>query len=236
MRCAFPLFCHTISLPIHWSPNEASLQGEELLTLFQARLLFLHVDVLCIFSGDFHGLSGIRAQLSAWAAAGSTSTLSQRTRLRLVLIVQVDSESFEKEDFHYRSEILALLGFWSCFSCLKIFNIMGTTRQLLAPIKKVLDQELQHARTRRLEIRTQFSAIHLAAFFEGALRKFVGAPRRHFNFIMCTRRQIPINPEFKLHLRAFTLLCLDCRIPQAIVSSFVASAVLLDSYPPGMHR
>ena len=72
--------------------ERGSTSGRGVINTFQARLLFLHVDFLYIFSGDFNGLPGIRAQLSAWAVAGSASTLPQRTRPRLVVIVQFDTD------------------------------------------------------------------------------------------------------------------------------------------------
>ena len=222
--------CHeSVSLPIQWPPNTAPSRGADLATFVQVRLLFLFTDVICIFGEDYDGLPGTAAKLASWAAIGSSSTLPRRTRPRLVVAYRENVEAS-----HYRSELLAIRGFSECFSSLAVVKIEGTTR--LQPVKDTLDQEIQHARLARRETNTQFSAVHLAEFFGNALLNFSQVPHSKFDFVSSTRVYVPISHEFKHHLRAFMAQCIEHRVPQRVALSYVASALLMDSCPPGMHR
>ena len=228
--------CHGISnYPIQWPARSSSPQWTDLVKFVHVKLLFLFIDVLCIFSEDYDGLPGVAAQLASWASVGSASTLPRSTRPRVVVVTRVDEQIFGSLASLYRSELLAISRFSELFSSLEVVNTVGTTRLLLTAVKDTLDQELQGARSNRIETYTLFSAIHLATLFESALRKISQSPDNKFHFIQSSRHYTPVAQEFKHHLRAFMGLCVEHRVPRTAALSYVASTILLDSFPPDVH-
>lgn len=94
--------CH----PDQTFPLDISLTEHSLYDLVLARLLFLFVDVLCIFADDLGGLEGVRERLSTWARLGSASSLPHVVRPRVIVIVSDKTQSvthnlLEEDDFLY---------------------------------------------------------------------------------------------------------------------------------------
>jgi hypothetical protein len=150
-------------------------------------------------------------------------------------VTRVNKEVFGSLALLYRSELLAIPGFSESFSSLKVLNIVGTTRFLLTAVKDTLDQELQNTRLKQVKTYTLFSAIHLATLFKSAVRKFSQSPDKEFYFVQSSRHYTPVSQEFEHHLRAFMDLCIKHRVPRTAALSYVASTILLNSFPPDVH-
>ncbi|KAJ5178966.1 hypothetical protein N7492_002176 [Penicillium capsulatum] len=80
-----------------------------------------------------------------------------------------------------------------------------------------------------------FSATHLSELFRLAVENLCLSPLLQFDFIAATRQQNPLDGSFTSHLKEFLVLAGKSRAPYEAISSHIASAVLMDAYPPGMH-
>jgi hypothetical protein len=58
----------------------------------------------------------------------------------------------------------------------------------------------------------------------------------HFDFIKVTRTGYKIQENYTNHLRIFLELAKKFKTPYKIISSFLASSILVDAFPPRMHR
>lgn len=52
-----------------------------------ARLLFMFVDVICIFADDVGGLRSVKKMLSTWIRIGSASSLSRSVRPKVIIVL-----------------------------------------------------------------------------------------------------------------------------------------------------
>ena len=103
-------------------------------------------------------------------------------------------------------------------------------------LKETLVGELDKAYEARVEVSAIFSARHLAAFFDRASRDVLAGTEDAFDFVVASWKDNPVGLHFADHVCTFVQLCRHGSIPEGMVVSFIASAILMDSYPPGMHR
>ncbi|KAK4983938.1 hypothetical protein LTR66_008655, partial [Elasticomyces elasticus] len=96
--------------------------------------------------------------------------------------------------------------------------------------------EMDLARQVRIENRTLFSANHLQAFLDRAPKHVTSTASAPFSFIRASREQNPVGEEFATHVGRFLRLCIDGGAPEQFITSCTASAIIIDSFPPGMHR
>jgi len=218
-------------------PIQAHVPSERdnLITLIHAKLLHPFSDVLCVFCDENNGLSSVTARLAAWAAHTAPNS-ARRSLPRVIVAIRADKNIFEARMSVYISELIAIPRFSDAFCSLKIVNIQGTTKTLLGSLKIAIKNELEVAYLSRKQSCTLFSATHTAAFFDSALRIFTQDPVATFDFFRSSREFNPVAQDFKHHLRTFMRMCLDHHVPRAVGLSYVASTLLLDCFPPGMHR
>ncbi|KKZ60267.1 hypothetical protein EMCG_04994 [[Emmonsia] crescens] len=203
-----PHLCHRHeSVPVQWP--DSSLDPFHLIL---ARLLFLFCDVICIFADDVGGLEAVRSLLTTWATIGSASTLPNATRPRIIIITGKDNESITQalldEDF-FLLEILNKTLFPSTFADI---SISRHPLDELSPDARYLDlhadiaRELDLARVARKTHQVLFSATHMNAFYEDALRHVAADMFTPFNFIHSSRR---LNPQVFGKCALAEVLCQD---------------------------
>jgi hypothetical protein len=233
--------CHeTFTHPVTWLVDENGRpKQQDLADHVLARLLPLFIDVLCIFAQDCGGLDGVVEMLAAWTARGSASSLPGAVRPRLLVVASIPGDAFESEALRFRLRVLSDPEFLELFSSLNVVNLLGTgrtpTREHFSGLIQVLHNEAHLMRAERVNTHTLFSMIHIAAFFDAALRQFAASPLQTFDFIRCAREDYPVSPDFQHHIATFMSLCSGYSFPDDILWDFIASAIILDSFPPDMH-
>jgi hypothetical protein len=231
--------CHdTIDYPVVW-PSEwhRPIQPEDLVDHVHASLLSLFIDVICIFAADCGGIDGVIDKLTIWARIRSASALPGAICPRVVIVTSVPMQLFNSEALRIRLQLSSTPQFPGSFSSLNIVNMLQMSqRSHYSALEHVLDMEIQAARLERFHTQNLFSMVHTSAFFEKALCHFVRSPQEQFHFIRSSRNDNPVTGDFQDHLKLFLQLCVEQRFPPDITIAFIASAILLDSYPPDMHR
>jgi hypothetical protein len=215
--------------------NSRPSKQQNLIDLINARLFSMFIDVLCIFAEDYGGLANVAIKLNIWAGIGSASSLPKDVRPRVVIVTRIPGDTFEAETLHFRSQVLSSPEFHETFSSLAILNIVGKLRPSFSTLKEVLAQETEISRLARINSSTLFSSIHLASFFRKASKRFAKNPESAFNFIRASRDGNAVNQELQEHIDRFMRLCLKYKYSDTILFPFIASAILLDSFPPDMH-
>lgn len=197
----------------------------------RTRLLFPLSDVICLFADDLPDLPAI---VSAWTRFPSSLILPIRVRPRLVIVYQRLTPSTAKldrfrttPDFQQRFQSLTVAD-------LTIFAELSPLARY-GKLREILLREVDKARANRLQTHHLFSATHLAAYFPRALRQFARDPDRAFTAVSLFRESRPVSSDLSKHVTCFLRLCKQTNIPSSFTVVFVASAILMDAYPPGMH-
>jgi len=182
-----------------------------------ARLILPFTDVLCIFLDDFKSNDEAFDLLSRWASIACKYGNSWKprvifiTRRTLTHPWQRHIECFEDAQ------------------CLKI------TDNQHRPLHKSISHSISIVQKFREDANMLFSASHLKSFSEAAL-KHVATSMENFDFVSATRIYNPIGVNFGMHLRTFLDMCLENQASEQFYLRHIASAMVMDSCPPGMHR
>jgi hypothetical protein len=232
--------CHeTTTHHVSWPDNgNGSPTQQDLVYHVHARLLSLFTDVVCIFADDSGGIDKVAEQLAVWTAIGSASSLPSSVRPRLLVVTSISGIDFHSEALRFRLRVLSDSTFLTTFSSLNVVNVLGlgrARRENFSGLGQVLSEEIRTARVERVNTHTMFSMVHLTALFDMALKNFAASPRRTFDFIRYSREDNPVPPNFQRHLTSFTTLCAEQSLPDSILWDFIASAIVLDCFPPDMH-
>ncbi|KAJ6008531.1 hypothetical protein N7540_012507 [Penicillium herquei] len=209
--------------------------------LVLARLIFLFVDVVCIFADDVGGLDVVANMLLRWAEIGSGSSLSYVIRPRVIVVVNKQSRSITHDILDEKDFLFDL--YMRDSSLNDTFKAIGfshlpsdelSSGRFLS-LGANITRQLHDARFIRNQKRALFSATHLNELFGLGIENLCQSPLNQFDFIARTRNQTPLDGSFNSHLKEFLALAGKSRITYEGVSSHIASAILLDAYPPGMH-
>lgn len=224
--------CHETHCLRLTSHHNVSLGSNAITELVQARLLFLFTDIICLFADDLGGLLGVTQRLAKWCDLGSSST----GLLPRVLVVI--SESSDESGAQKLLQLNSTSGFQKCFPSLTITKIRRhqlSREAASARLKSALMSAVDEVRSRRIDCMAMFSAIHLSAFFRSALGRFAKNPMATFDFLRASRLAVGHLECLTVHVERFFTLCRQNGLPRTATEDFVASAILMDSYPPNMH-
>lgn len=234
--------CHEIfRRSLSWTNNSAQVLGTVAESVL-ARLLVPFTDVICIFSSDFGGLVGVAGMLKALMCRGhirhTSSTLPQVIRPTVFVVTENLTPRTDLVETQFLLEILQesftgdIAAHFSCLSVLSIPPNKHRHQILLEHISRAV-AEMQK---RRKGTRNLFSLQHFAALFRPACDQFSSLKTtEYFNFVEFSRLRNPAPHAFTQHLTEF-LGQLTSKMD--IINSgvpLIASSILLDNNPPGMH-
>lgn len=221
-------------IAIHWEPSG----GMHLRDILLARLLFMFMDVVCIFADDIGGLDAVHKTLEAWAAVGQdVSSIDHRPRV--LIVVETDGASVTHElleESEFLRRLVTIPGATKVFGTVGFLHLPGKELSDMArhrPLKDELLKGLDLSGRRRREDGCLFSAAHLEAFFPCALQHVCHTIRSPFDFVRGTRRSLPASANHAVHLKRFLDLTTQAEWEQR--AGFIASTLLVDAYLPGDH-
>jgi hypothetical protein len=201
-----------IALP--WATEYGNATWATLLSLS----IFPHADVICIFTEDCGGLDGTQDLLEVWADVAPTSQYHPAIRPHLILVnsdARINTSNIPS----------ALLQPFS-----------GCSIVSPGSLKANFEQAVAVARCRRVNSSMLFSAKHLDALLLRSMTLANQSRAIPFNVVQASRLDNPLSADYGNHLTSFMTLAKTHQVPHEAVCSFIASAILLDAYPPDMHR
>ncbi|KFY30375.1 hypothetical protein V494_08174, partial [Pseudogymnoascus sp. VKM F-4513 (FW-928)] len=233
--------CHeTSDHHVSWPSDECNgPQRQQFIDHVHAKLLSLFTDVLCLFAQDYGGLDAVAETLITWASIGSASSLEHPIRPRLLIVANIAGNSFASEALRLQLKVLSHPGFSDSFSSLNVINVLGASghapRGHFSALEQVLKEEIRLQRAARINTHTLFSMVHIAAFFDLALKNFARSPLSTFSFLHASRDDFKVSPNFAQHVRSFMSVLADKKLPGHFAWELIASAIILDAFPPDMH-
>ena len=200
-------------------------------------------DVLCIFADDFGGFDNVTQFLKQWIEHGSPTNSPITLRPRVIIVVR-ENEVAATHDVlaieNLRREILEDLqkSRLEVFSTISVIHLPGDHILSLARhrrLKEYLYSEIEASRFQRIQQRMQFTARHFKYFFLKAVDHVSQSVAQSFGFIKASRTIDEVSDDYTGHLINYLRLAQDFFFPYEDLTSFIASTLLMDAYPPRMH-
>lgn len=229
--------CHPqTTSTIAWAnPTSANL-----LDLVLSRLLFPFVDTICLFAEDCGGYDGVRDRLTKWASVALPACYPSAVRPRILVVVQDGTEGFLTSSSlqtlkHDLEQAIEANRLYSSVQVVQLAAKHLSPRSRYLRMKNELLNLLDRCRADRIKEAMLFSAVHQETLFGRAITHFARTIREPFNFIQAARYGLDENPEAIRHVETTVKLARALHSPLPSISSVLASSLLLDMYPKGMH-
>ncbi|MCJ1473163.1 hypothetical protein MMC13_001814 [Lambiella insularis] len=232
--------CHVITAhSVQWSlPFNHKLSD-----VLHARLFFLFADVICVFADDIGGLQSVAETLKEWASIGSAADASKKLRPRVIIVTSGESASptydvLDMDDLRFSLLRAGELNLHESFSGVCLLQLPGSHISSSAKHRRLKEVLLKHAdemRRIRIEESSLFTGTHLSSLYRQALSHTAKTWRDPFNLIVESRKGNLVEESFTDHVTTFLKLAIALKIPYDDMALFIASAILLDAYPPDMH-
>jgi hypothetical protein len=220
-RKSFPGTGHRVE----WLCGQPLLNAaESLVDTVISRLLLLFTDVVCLFVDDFPNPLEVFSLIQRWTGM-TQSRRPWNPRVILVTHGPMDSSILRTltlgEVQHVRLNAYSKKLRRSCRH---------------RALKNVIVQSIEVVQERKIACKRLFSARHIDNLFRLGLQHVASQALPEFDTIPATRQINKIDKHFPHHLRTFLKLCSANHASKDFILRYVASALILDSLPPGMHR
>ena len=233
--------CHDLeSFPLRWATPGTV---HDVYDILHTRILLPFSDVLCMFAEDFTTFDEVIDRLKSWAVTGKPARVLDQPRPRVVIVKRSDGagasptyDLLEMQDIQMSLDHSVLR---ESFSSIKVLSLADEQISPLARfrrLKELLWRQMDEMRNARVRLRSLYSAIHMTKLFHLAVSHTATSTSRPFDFVVASRLGYEPNPHQTYHLASFLRVGLDHGADLDTLVRFVASTLLLDAYPPGMHR
>ncbi|KAI9146754.1 Vegetative incompatibility protein [Paramyrothecium foliicola] len=241
-RVSKPYRCHEVSERRFMNETDDTVESAiNLADTVHHRILLPFVDVQCLFVADIGGVDTTVRRLATWAAVPVRSTAAD---IRPVLVLVVTRGQVKK----MKAALNALPEFDKRTSALGkhfrqvriiVFNPTRRTNRKNGKqqrvLRRALIQSMNSVHRDRNQLGLLFSAFHTAHLLQAAAERAVASPWTPLNFIATARKHNSVAVDMDAHLMNFLEQFRDNDSLQRLAIPLVASAILLDQYPPGMH-
>ena len=214
-----------------------------------ATVLAPFLSVICLFAEDLGGMTGVAETLAEQIVDCPAPDTPRSVLPRVIVFVTSPSSTKETDEAllgkillavgkrkNFQSDEEARFAIFGAFNKIETVNVKTAspvTDHLLRTRVLLLAQDAQQARISRQRL---FSLGHLEAFVGAALDQFSSDPKRPVRLIELSRSYgLPVL-DFAGHLRELFAKAPSDAFLWCVAAPLVASALILDSSPPGMHR
>jgi len=209
------------------------------------RLLLPFADMVCIFADDIGGTGKVAQRVAAWLDMGRPSTSISRPWL--VIVVDDGAEEQVLASFRESLRTMTSVDISQSFESVRIVSLagkMGKTRfsqKLVGPaaysrLERELALMLKNTCMQRELCSSLFSAWHLNCFLHYAAATLGHVTAVPFDFVRASRNANPVAGDLDMHIQNFLSAFNTTVDIQRVAIPMLASSLLLDHYPPGMHR
>jgi hypothetical protein len=109
-------------------------------------------------------------------------------------------------------------------------------RAAFEPLRRTLLDQIQISRDQRMQQGLLFSAQHLNHLWNRTLcGGQLVAPEARIDCLQIAREKLPVDPSLGHRLAEFLAHASRAGCPPHDIHTVIASALLIDAYPPGMH-
>lgn len=223
-----------------------------------SKLLSPFSTVICLFADDLGDLPGVVEILAAWLTSSAEALTDLPTSIYPKMLIFTEngtksnaseSESsinkkfmlmLRKETARRQGEVPKKKGLdvllAKHFSGLQILSLPALTssQRSWTPLRDRFLQESRQIQQLRCKHQFDFSIRHSKSFFHMANHHFCSNIKSTFSFIEASRASNPVSENLLAHLKHF-LQNIEGKQLLNFAVPIIASALVFDSYPPGMH-
>ena len=207
------------------------------------RLVFLFCDVICIFVENLEELGQVTQLLFVWFRVESASSLSERVRSRVVIIVESETNSMihsflNLEKLRFSLQQKNLIQRSEVFASITLMRLAKTQLSALARfrrLKKVILKKTNTTRAVRVEKRVLFSTKHIRRFLHHVIQHTAFFVIESFNFVAISRLSNEIRNDYETHLCVFLNLIMRYFLSVITLTNFLAFSILMNVYSSRMH-
>ncbi len=234
-------FCHeTESFSVRWAN---AMIMHDVYNILHARIFCLFSDVLCIFVDDFLNFKSVVNHLKAWVIVEAESSLFKQARSSVVIVKRSDETSdssthdlLEMQDVQFSLNQKILKDFYSFIKILHLTDEQILLLTRFRRLKKLLWRQMNEMQNVWLRCRCLYSIVHLNKLFQIVISQIATSALRSFNCIMTSRLDNEVDSDHFNHLTSFLWFEVYRDLSNDIMTSFIASSILLNVYSLKMHR
>ena len=195
-------------------------------------------DVVLIFVPDFGGLTKVVEFLCLWLKNTMKNAIASRPHIVLLDHRVPEAKEVWCRIFASFTSCLQRSDPTSMYTPMAIKQIMGRCFQIQSlpiqgSIRETVKQELQNSSFDRISRGLDFRAHHGRTLLQAAVRQYAEGAYGVFDPIVAARAAYPLPELLMEHISLF--LNTHVKVTGAEIGT-VASALMLDAYPRGMHR
>jgi hypothetical protein len=225
--------CHeVVSYPINHG-DCGNPSKKTIVDRLHARLLFQFVGVVCVFADDLGGSQRTVERIRCWISARRPS--GEFSHLPALVIFHTDPK-----DVEMFIQLECCDGFDAVFLSLSVFSLPPHPSVSPMAAEMTLRERLAHVmdecRSLRYAAGTLYSASHQRKFFSEAVKEFALSSEKCFDFVGTAVSTYNEHAQLTAHVSRFLSMGRQKDVPALSMARFLASALLVDCYPPGMHR
>lgn len=202
------------------------------------RLVFPWMHVVCVFVDGLAEWETVKRLLEAPHSRIHAGTSSTPPRVR-VIVVLTKPRAVYKTDPAERL-LSGRAGTGPDQRSLSVVDLRGRHQlsgpALFAPLQRRIVDELQQSRSERLRLGLLFSAVHQTYLWHQSLPGLLRSAEPQIDCLRLARERLPVSETFGKGVTELLVQSRQLGCPVDDIRSFIASALLMDAYPPGMHR
>ena len=148
------------------------------------------------------------------------------------------SPTYDPLELEYLQHNLSQPDIVAFFSSVTVLHLADGQISSLArhrPLKELIQRQTDEIRHIKQSIGCLFSALHLTWYFGEAVKHTARTGVELFDYVASSRLANPISTDFSWYLTTFLKLGTRCNLSENTWTSYVASIILFDAYPYGMH-
>ncbi|KAL6722254.1 hypothetical protein ACLMJK_001361 [Lecanora helva] len=199
----------------------------------------MFADVLCIFANDFKGFEEVVERLKAWTILGKPSAQMEYIKPSVIIVKQgtgscpsATYDLLERLDVELSLLQREFIEFFSSIIVLHLADEQISSFSRHRRLKELIRRQITGQRQLRQTRGCLYNALHLSHSFSEAVAHTACTIEQDFNFLLSVRKEFVNSTAF---LTNFQLLCARHCTTFEAMEIYIASALLLDAYPPGMH-
>ena len=232
-----PLICHQEDLiPVQWQCSDMRSVVDHVL----ARVLFASSNLLVLFADDYSTVDHLTNDLARWINVGVSSDAPTDTRPRLLIVTKGKSPDNQQRirRIYCELEVRARYRLNNLFSLVSTQYLDDGPLSALAlyrPLKEEIFRQKDEIRSVLLEKHWLFSAPRLASLFKMRLHHAAAKVSDDFSIIKGCRKYHEIPNNYPQNLATVISFGVGAAIKYENTTSFIASSILMDAYPPDAH-
>jgi hypothetical protein len=235
---AQPYRCHATTERLFAATSSERRAGETADKIYQT-LVFPFVDVLCLFVADIGGPDRAVQYLAAMAARERSHT-SAAGPVLLLVVPRGQKKKMQRavESIGRPGDTLAIPGHFQRVTIVTFAPSRSATwrRRQITTLRRKLFEALDTVQESRRRTDSLFAARHTAAFLQDAADAAGAASYAPVDVIKSGRQSNPVAPDLSTHLTNWLTQFDDGVALERVAIPTVSSSLVLDQYPPGMHR